>query len=400
LSFEKKGLLFVNKKKQKIFFCFWSPAQTRRGLKSCKSFLVLFSKKELLACLLLCGCFTLAAADTGVRALDESAIHVKAPASAFLDAITRAGNRLVAAGQHGIIIYSDDNGITWAQAAVPVNVELTAIAFASPEQGWAVGHYGVILHTKDAGTTWQIQLNGLQANQLTLAAAQSAVAANDPSPGTPLAEARASHFMSGGADKPFLTIWAQDSQDAIIFGAYRLAMKTTDGGQHWVDWSLHIGDPYSHNLDDVAAVDGQMYIVGETGLIFHSTDGGASFPAVPPPGNATLFGVIGTGDHGVLVFGVAGQAYSSRDAGRSWQPVAFGTSDNLTAAAMLADGSIVVANEDGKLYNSSDHGENFSPLRIALPMAVFDLVQALSGDLVVVGNGGVLRVPRQDLKLN
>jgi photosystem II stability/assembly factor-like uncharacterized protein len=341
-----------------------------------------------------------AAADTGVRALDEPAIHAKAPDKVFLDAIARAGNRLVAGGEHGVIITSDDNGLSWVQAAVPVNVEITAIAFSTPTQGWAAGHYGVILHTRDAGATWQVQLNGNQANQLTLAAAQAAVATKDPSPGTPLAAVRAEHFINGGADKPFLTIWAQSPRDAIIFGAYRLAMKTTDGGVHWTDWSLHVDDAYSHNLYDVATVGGQLYIAAETGLIFRSTDGGQSFAELSPPGNATLFGAIGAGDHGVLVFGVAGQAFLNQGGGQSWTPVAFGTSDNLVAATKLRDGSIVVANEDGTLYKSTDTGQSFTPLHLPIPMAVFDLVQAQDGSLIVTGNNGVMHFPMQDLKLN
>ncbi len=339
-----------------------------------------------------------AAADTSVRALNEPAIHVKAPDKVFLDAIARAGNRLVAGGEHGVIITSDDNGLNWVQAAVPVNVEITAIAFTSPAQGWAVGHYGVILHTQDAGATWQVQLNGLQANQLTSAAAQAAVAAKDPSPGTPLATIRADHFVSGGADKPFLTIWAQNPQDAIIFGAYRLAMKTTDGGAHWTDWSLHVGDALSNNLYDIATVGNQLYIAAETGLMFRSNDNGQSFAELSPPGNATLFGVIGIGDNGVLVFGVAGQAFLSEDGGQSWKSIAFGTSDNLIAATKLLDGSIVVANEDGTLYRNAGAGQSFMPLRFAAPMAIFDLVQAPDGSLILVGNGGVMLVPPQDFK--
>jgi photosystem II stability/assembly factor-like uncharacterized protein len=349
-----------------------------------------------LCCLALLG--PRAVADTGVRALDEPAIQAKAPDKVFLDAIARAGNRLVAGGEHGVIITSDDNGLSWAQAAVPVNVEITAIAFTSPAQGWAAGQYGVILHTKDAGATWQIQLNGLQANQLTLAAAQAAVAAGDPSPGTPLAMKRAGHFISGGADKPFLSIWAQNPQDAIVFGAYRLAMKTTDGGAHWTDWSLHVGDAFSHNLYDVATVGNQLYIAAETGLVFRSTDGGQSFAELAPPGNATLFGVIGTGDHNVLVFGVAGEAALSQDGGKSWNAISFGTSDNLIAATKLRDGSIVVANEDGRLYRSVTAGQSFLPLRFAAPMAVFDLAQAPDGSLILAGNDGILRVPMQDFK--
>jgi hypothetical protein len=48
---------------------------------------------------------TLSDADTGFRALDEAAISVKAPSQIFLAGITRAGGRLIAVGEHDVIIY-------------------------------------------------------------------------------------------------------------------------------------------------------------------------------------------------------------------------------------------------------------------------------------------------------
>jgi hypothetical protein len=38
------------------------------------------------------------------------------------------------------------------------------------------------------------------------------------------------------------------------------------------------------------------------------------------------------------------------------------------------------------------------PLHFAAPMAIFDLVQAHDGSLFLVGNGGIIRIPLQDLK--
>ncbi len=85
-----------------------------------------------------------AAADTGIYALDTAAIPVKNPAGNVLIAVARAGARLVAVGEHGVIVYSDDNGQRWRQAQVPVDLTLTSIAFADANHGWAAGHYGVI----------------------------------------------------------------------------------------------------------------------------------------------------------------------------------------------------------------------------------------------------------------
>ena len=72
--------------------------------------------------------------------------------------VTRAGNRLVAVGQGGRIILSDDNGKSWRQVETPTSVTLTHDVFVSPQSGWAVGQMGVVLHTSDGGEHWVMQL--------------------------------------------------------------------------------------------------------------------------------------------------------------------------------------------------------------------------------------------------
>lgn len=332
-------------------------------------------------------------ADTGVRYLDQAAIPVKAPGRVVLIAVTRAGNRMVAVGEHGVVAYSDDNGVSWRQGKVPVDVTLTAVAFATPQQGWAVGHDGVILHTNDGGMVWAEQLNGLQANKITLAAAQAAVASHDPSPGTVHALVRAKHFVQAGAVVPFLTMLVQNESDATVFGAYRFAMRTIDGGKTWVDWSLHIDDALSHNIYDAARIGGDIYLVGETGLVFRSTDGGMTYPEVNSPGPNTLFVVLPTGAGGVFTAGVAGVAFCSAAGGSAWQPVDFNTSANLTAGLVLDSGALLVGSEAGTLYISRDHGRTFAALPTPQPQAIYGLAQAPNGDVIVVGSGGVSVVP-------
>jgi photosystem II stability/assembly factor-like uncharacterized protein len=321
------------------------------------------------------------------------AIAVKMPDKIVLIAIAKAGNRLVAAGEHGVIIYSDDNGASWRQSAVPSSVTLTSLAFANAGIGWAAGHEGIILKTQDGGVTWTTQLNGNQVNRLTLAAAQAGVAANDPSPGTARAMVRAQHFLNGGPENPFLSTLATDQRTAFVFGAYRMAMKTTDGGRTWADWNLHIGDAISHNLYDAAMVGTDMFVAGEAGAIFRSTDGGQSFRPVTAPADATMFEVLATGDGGVFVCGVAGQAFRSADGGNTWQAVDLRTGSNITAAAVLASGALVLGNEAGGIYVSEDHAKTFTMLPEPEPMEIFGLAQAQNGDVVAVGNAGVIVLP-------
>jgi photosystem II stability/assembly factor-like uncharacterized protein len=334
---------------------------------------------------------------TGVDALDTAAIRVRKPETVLLIAICRAGERLVAAGEHGVVIYSDDQGVTWSQASVPVNVTLTCLAFATPQLGWAAGHFGAIIHTADGGKTWYMQLNGLQANQLTLAAAQAASLQNSSSPGAPLALRRAEFFVQAGPSKPFLAILVMSSQKVIVFGAYRMTMMTMDGGESWVDSSLQIGDRFSHNLYDVASIGGDAYLVGEVGMVFRSSDGGDSFPAVASPSATTLLGVVGASNESVIVYGVAGNCFSSTDRGASWTSIPLSTQDNITAGRRLSSEDILLGSESGGLFVSKDNGTSFDAVPNVPPMSIFDFEQAADGTIIFVGSAGVRRVSSLNL---
>ena len=91
-----------------------------------------------------------------------SALAINSP----LSGMARAGERVIAVGQRGHILFSDDAGKHWQQAAVPVSADLTAVNFPTTTQGWAVGNDGVVLHSSDAGATWQKQLDGRQIGAL------------------------------------------------------------------------------------------------------------------------------------------------------------------------------------------------------------------------------------------
>jgi photosystem II stability/assembly factor-like uncharacterized protein len=330
-----------------------------------------------------------ALAVTGVDVLDSAAIKVRKPSRAILEATTLAGSRIIAAGEHGVIIYSEDNGKNWIQAEVPVDVTLTCIQFADSMLGWVGGHFGTILNTNDGGKTWRVQLNGVQANQLTLTAAEAAVAQGNTSPGVPLAMKRARKFLEDGPNKPFLSLLVLGPQKIIAFGADRMTMITTDGGKTWVDWSLHIDDALSHNLYDSTIIGPNIYLAGEHGLIFQSADAGLNFKQLPPPSDVTLFRVFGVRDGSIIVIGVAGSVYRSSDGGTTWTGLELGTQDNLTAYCVFGSGTVLLASQTGTVFASKDDGKTFEMVPGIALESIFDICRGPTDSLFYVGNNGV-----------
>ena len=334
-----------------------------------------------------------AVASDHFKVLTEQAIAVKSPDHVVLISVTRAGSRLVAVGEHGVIIFSDDDGQTWRQALVPVSVVIVTVAFSNPNEGWAAGDYGVILHTDDGGATWQLQISGIQVNQLIMTAATRFAASDPANPASQRAVRRASFFMQDGPDKPFLTILPFGPQKVMVFGAYRMCVESDDRGKSWTDCSLDVLDPISHNLYDVIEAGSSIYIAGEVGNIFRSVDGGKTFLPVTEPAVNTLFGILNTNDSALIAFGVAGHMFRSTDHGTTWSPVKINAGANLTAGIILNSGHILIVSEAGDVFSSTDDGLTFHQTDENLGMGLYDLTLAENGDLIFVGTAGVRVLP-------
>jgi len=193
-------------------------------------------------------------------ALGEPAIQSPKALNAAMLAVAPAGPRLVAVGERGTVLLSDDGAKSWRQANVPVQVTLTAVRFVDDRVGWAVGHLGVILKSTDGGESWVKQLDGVQAAKLVAAGGDE----------------RTKRFVDEGPDKPFFDLDFIDAQHGFAVGAYNLAFATNDGGDHWAPMPSRLPNPKSLHLYGVRAAGGHVYIAGEQGLLMASADGGES----------------------------------------------------------------------------------------------------------------------------
>ncbi|MDB6083610.1 MAG: glycosyl hydrolase, partial [Gammaproteobacteria bacterium] len=129
--------------------------------------------KVLPSCLLAAGLCIATAPGTSAHAEDvrpelriQPAEHVAAANQEMMLSAALAGKRIVAVGNRGVVLLSDDDGKTYRQArTVPVSTSLTGVWFADAQVGWAVGHWGAILKTSDGGETWNIQRSDITVDQ-------------------------------------------------------------------------------------------------------------------------------------------------------------------------------------------------------------------------------------------
>jgi photosystem II stability/assembly factor-like uncharacterized protein len=289
-----------------------------------------------------------------------SVISNKAQQSLLLD-VSSVGKRLVAVGDRGHVLFSDDNGASWVQAKVPTTQMLTAVYFVDDTHGWAVGHDAQILATTDAGATWVKQYEDLE------------------------------------LESPLLDIWFKDRSLGYAVGAYGVLLETTDGGANWEDVSDRMNNEDAYHLNAIVEVKNSgLFAVGEQGMMFRSADWGQTWEALDSPYEGSLFGALGTNEAGtLLVYGLRGHLFRSTDFGSTWQAISLNTANNgplefgLADGNRLADGSIVIIGHGGTVLKSTDNGQNFTVTNRADRLSLAGVAAMENGNLILVGQGGV-----------
>lgn len=310
-----------------------------------------------------------AKAAAGSASADGASIVAPLAAQSLLLDIARAGDRLVAVGERGHILYSDDEGKTWTQSdAVPSRTMLTAVTFANSNEGWAVGHDEIILRTHDGGKNW--------------------LAAN----------------YRPESQQPLLDVWFENASHGLAVGAYGSVYETRDGGRAWTARKFSYQAlpkpkgassedlPPDYHLNKLIATGSRLFIAAEAGQLFRSDDGGANWRQLPSPYNGSFFGLLALNADQLLAFGLRGKLFRSNDGGTSWQPVASNATAMLTDGFVRADGTLALVGLSGTVLTSKDQGLTWTlhqqvdrkGISAALPLA--------GDDMVTVGESGVHRI--------
>ena len=344
------------------------------------------------------------------------AVTFTEPASMQLLDITRAGDRLVAVGERGVIIVSDDHGASWRQVPVPVSVTLTALHFPQPELGWAVGHAGTILHSNDGGESWSLQFDGNDANQQYLAWAQTRVRQLEDALAAAEAEGveeadleelqfaledasfaveDATDAIDVGPADPFLDVLFLDANNGFAVGAYGMLYRTDNGGSDWNIAIAGIDNAYRYHYYAMAAgADGRLYLSGEAGLLYYSSDTGGSWERVDDLYDGSLFGIAAHAGE-LYTYGLRGHVFHSVDGGVSWEEVGNAERYSLYGGTRLADGHVLMVGSGGLVLASTDGGGLRGwrhPSRSSLSSAV----ETASGDILLVGMAGLLPLSEAD----
>jgi photosystem II stability/assembly factor-like uncharacterized protein len=368
----------------------------------------------------------------------------RAPFSILMEIKTTPLN-MVAVGERGHILFSDSECAGWTQAtSVPVSVTLTAVAFPSETKGWAVGHDGVVLHTEDGGKTWVKQLDGLKINELIIGQLKQMIqdkkeALEKQQSGSPEVQAgdeaaeapeapqeepevgdtaeteeaenplaleieNLGYFLSDvelaveeGPVWPLMDVWFKNDQEGIIIGAFGMILGTTDGGKTWNPMLDRIKNTDGLHLYAVTRSGDDLFIAGESGMLFRSEDFGNTWKQLESPYDGSYFGLVANPAGGfITAFGLRGNIYCSTDRGETWYPADTGAKASISGGTFLSDGSFCIVCVDGSILISPDLGKTFKTLPARFPGAIA-VAELRRGIITVAGLRGVTRIDLNNL---
>ena len=301
--------------------------------------------------------FSLIAA-TGVASANADATGVTAAPIrkdrvVLLD-VALAGKRVVAVGERGVVLGSDDDGKTWTATRAPVTRTLTALTFFDDKLGIAVGHGGSILRTEDAGKTWvQVKVKEI------------------------------------GTDS-VLGLTRLGDKEVIAYGAFGMYLHSDDAGKTWTrPHILSKSESFDRHIYKVVKAGSALVLVAENGSLGRSTDNGVTFQPVASEYPGSYFGAVTAKDGAVIIFGMRGTVYRSTDSGAKWKKIPLETKTGFNNGIMLADGTLILVGNSGLVAVSYDNGISFALSKTKAGRGLAQVVAIGKDELISVGEAGV-----------
>lgn len=327
------------------------------------------------------------------------------PAGADLSRVAadERGKVLIAIGERGVILRSEDSGRHWSLSDVRgAASDLRAVIHHPPSGAWiAAGTHGTILRSLDAGRTWTALEHDLKLTFESL-----------------FFEPRSGALLIGG--------------EAGIVG------RSTDAGVSWRLERIRMQEPVTP-ITAFHSLPGQLLATSALGRFLTSVDGGATWQLHSMGGNAYFTDAVFDPEHRValmtshvgdvfrlvagedswerveltfaghkkylsairydartkslLVAGHHGLAARSSDGGRTWQQANTGFATSMESLAHLGGGRYIGFGEGGFICASKDHGSRWHVIAPSLSLNLRELVALPKDDVLVASGelGGVLR---------
>ena len=246
------------------------------------------------------------------------------PSSTKLLAATfAAGRRVVAAGEDGVTVVSDDAGTTWAPLGGRLSQTFTRIRAVSASLVFAVGPNGTLARTSDGGRSWAPLGVSTSEDVIDVSFADAFVGYAVDAAGTVLRTENGGiswQILNTGYSATPQAVLALDPRTVLLIGG-RGVLRSTDGGDTFSRVRARI--VAAARLFNVDRAGGRVFAYGSKNIVA-SSDRGRTWKKVLRPRKALLASLDFVSARTGFVLGQDGQLFKTRNGGRRWADLSGG----------------------------------------------------------------------------
>lgn len=234
---------------------------------------------------------------------------------------------IFAVGESGMILKSDDAGVSWLKQNPNTIETLNAVFFLDANTGYVIGDNQTILKTTNGGNTWIRQV----------------------SPKT----------------KHLYSAWFKDSNTGYIASydwdvdSCTVLLTTTDGGSNWKRKSI---GRVRYPRKIVFVNQDTAFIAGDFGGILKTTDGGKNWEESFHHGNS-YFDLFFTNENTGYVIGEDGEISMTENCGKNWTVLDSGTDKDLLSICFTDINTGFAVGSGGIILKTTNSGSGLKALQ-------------------------------------
>ncbi len=236
-------------------------------------------------------------------------------------------------GDRGLALRTADAGKNWQKVMISEAGTFNDVCFVG-KKGWVVGAVGMILSTKDGGETWEKQ--------------------------------------ASNTIKSLMKVIFFDGDKGFTVGADGTILRTMNGGSSWENISIDCMELLPAEMMEVGIITLSLYdiffvnensgwIVGDSGSVLHSEDGGkewriANVGLLPP-----LFSISFMDENKAWAVGQNGFSLKTDDGGKHWEKVVIDEENSLYRIRTSNKHGVIVG-DHATIYQTKDGGETWDKI--------------------------------------
>lgn len=266
-----------------------------------------------------------------------------------------AQKKLLAIGENGVLLVSDDGGNQWQTIALQTEATLTGLVSINPQTIIITCADGSILRSEKTVTEWEL-------------------------------------IATSSAAFPTGLIYDPLHNTTIVLTADGEILISDDGGKLWAP----VANIHEY-LTDVTLIDAGKKLLASSanGSLLQSDNGGRTWVNLPAVTSASIDGILTLNDERVVAYGEGGLLIQSNDAGNNWTLLNTPVNDFVHQLLKVDTNNWLAVGAKGLLLNSNNHGQNWQA--IASIQQKTDYLLSIirdqkSGALITAGPPGTILV--------